>query len=247
MKPLMEVKRIRRYFGGIRALDSVSLSIPAGKLTALIGPNGAGKTTLFNVIAGLMEADSGEILLEGKSIAHLATEERARLGIARTFQSVRLFKNLTVEDHFALALNQGDDDWGGMIENEKQQQEYRKQGKEIMQILGLEKQLTDKAADLSYGQRKLMDLGMALVRDPKLLMLDEPVAGVNPGLRKKIQNILKKLKKYKRTILLVEHDMEFVMDVADRVIVMDAGKIIAEGNPSQIRSNPKVLEAYLGE
>ncbi|HLC68826.1 MAG TPA: ABC transporter ATP-binding protein [Candidatus Bilamarchaeaceae archaeon] len=247
MKPLMEVKRIRRYFGGIRALDSVSLSIPAGKLTALIGPNGAGKTTLFNVIAGLMEADSGEILLEGKSIAHLATEERARLGIARTFQSVRLFKNLTVEDHFALALSQGDDDWGGMIENEKQQQEYRKQGKEIMQILGLEKQLTDKAADLSYGQRKLMDLGMALVRDPKLLMLDEPVAGVNPGLRKKIQNILKKLKKYKRTILLVEHDMEFVMDVADRVIVMDAGKIIAEGNPSQIRSNPKVLEAYLGE
>ena len=247
MKPLMEVKRIRRYFGGIRALDSVSLSIPAGKLTALIRPNGAGKTTLFNVIAGLMEADSGEILLEGKSIAHLATEERARLGIARTFQSVRLFKNLTVEDHFALALSQGDDDWGGMIENEKQQQEYRKQGKEIMQILGLEKQLTDKAADLSYGQRKLMDLGMALVRDPKLLMLDEPVAGVNPGLRKKIQNILKKLKKYKRTILLVEHDMEFVMDVADRVIVMDAGKIIAEGNPSQIRSNPKVLEAYLGE
>ena len=247
MKPLMEVKRIRRYFGGIRALDSVSLSIPAGKLTALIGPNGAGKTTLFNVIAGLMEADSGEILLEGKSIAHLATEERARLGIARTFQSVRLFKNLTVEDHFALALSQGDDDWGGMIENEKQQQEYRKQGKEIMQILGLEKQLTDKAADLSYGQRKLMDLGMALVRDPKLLMLDEPVAGVNPGLRKKIQSILKKLKKTKRTILLVEHDMEFVMDVADRVIVMDAGKIIAEGNPSQIRSNPKVLEAYLGE
>ena len=242
---MLEVKNLKKYFGGIKAIDGCSFSVPRGKIIAIIGPNGSGKSTTFNVISHLLEKDNGKIIFDGADLGRVEDYVIARKGISRTFQHVRLFKNLTIQDHMEIALCQDDESLFKSVFNRGNS--TTKKIKEILDFVGLKKPLKTYGNDLSYGQRKLLDLAMAIAKPHQLLMLDEPVAGVNPYLRAGIKKIVKGLRTKGETILLIEHDMNFVMDLADWIIVMDYGKVIAEGKPKAIQNNKKVLEAYLGD
>jgi branched-chain amino acid transport system ATP-binding protein len=244
---IMKINKVAKRFGGIRALDDCSLDIAEGKIVAVIGPNGSGKSTLFNIISGMIKADKGGILFEGAEISEMEDFERARMGIARTFQEVRLFKNLTIREHLEIALSKKDESFFGGLFGSVDSEEYEKELRAVLEIVGLDKPLNSYASELSYGQRKLLDLAVAIAKPHSLLMLDEPVAGINPALREDIKRILRNLNKnHKKTILIIEHDMNFVMDLADYIYVLDYGKLIAEGKPREIQGNKKVLGAYLG-
>ncbi len=238
---ILEAHEITKNFGGVRALNKCSLGIKKNKITALIGPNGSGKTTLFDVISRLIKPNSGFIKFKQERIDKFRPNKVAKMGISRTFQDPRLFKNLTIKDHFMMALSTNDE---SMFAKEK---DVEWKIKEIMNLIGLTKPLHTLGSDLSYGQRKLLDLGVALAKPHDLLMLDEPVAGVNPKLRKQIKKIIQNLNKKGETVFLIEHDMNFVMDLVDHIFVLDAGEVIASGKPKQIQNNKKVLDAYLGE
>lgn len=242
---LLEIKNVSKRFGGIKALDNCSLDIEKGTLTAIIGPNGSGKSTLFNVISRLVKEDRGEILLNGNRLSKKEDYQVAKQGVARTFQDVRLFKNLTIKEHLEIAMEREDE--SVILSLFTRGENNDKKIKEILDLVGLKKDWNTLATDLSYGQRKLLDLAVAIAKPHEILMLDEPVAGINPQLRREIAQILKKLDKQGETILLIEHDMNFVMGVAEYIYVLDEGKVIAHGKPLAIQSNKKVLEAYLGE
>jgi branched-chain amino acid transport system ATP-binding protein len=245
MTNALRIFNLKKYFGGIHALEDCSMEIEKGKITAIIGPNGSGKSTLFNVISGLLRADGGAVYLNGEDILKKKDYEISRAGVSRTFQDARLFKNLTIEAHLEIALSEGDEKLFSSLV--KKPQNARERIKEVLSIVGLDKPLDSYASDLSYGQRRLLDLAVALANPHTLLLFDEPVAGVNPQLRRKIKRIFKKLNKKGETIVLIEHDMNFVMGIADYIFVLDEGKVIAKGLPKQIQNNKKVLEAYLGE
>ena len=244
-KVKLNVNNVKKYFGGIKALDGVSFEIKEGAITAIIGPNGSGKSTMFNVISNIMRKDEGDVYFDGKNVSKMYDYQRARLGIARTFQEVRLFKNLTIRDHINIALSESDEmlHYSTYIGFENRDEEI----KDILRMVGLTKSLGTYATDLSYGQRKLLDLAVAIAKPHTLLMLDEPVAGVNPKLREEIKKILRSLNEDGETILLIEHDMNFVMDLANHVIVMDEGKVLVQGSPKKIQNDKRVLDAYLGE
>lgn len=242
---LLEVINLMKSFGGVQAVDGCSFAVAKGSITALIGPNGAGKTTVFNLISGLVAVHEGAVFLSGRELTKLPAHQRARAGLSRTFQMARLFKNLTIADHLQLALNEKDDSLfasGFARDPESNGQKMR----EILELVGLDKPINTLSSELSYGQRKLLDLARALAKPHQLLMLDEPVAGVNPVLRDRFKALLKELKSRGETILVIEHDMDFVRAVADRVIVMDQGRVLAEGEPERALSDKRVLEAYLG-
>lgn len=245
MRSILEIKNISKSFGGVKALDGTNIQIGKGKIISIIGPNGSGKTTLFNVISHLLNRDRGEIYLEKENITEKEDFQVSRDGISRTFQDVRLFRNLTIKDHLEIALGDGDEKLFRSVFGKREDRLGRI--KEILDLVGLNKSLDTYATDLSYGQRKLLDLAVAIAKPHSLLMLDEPVAGINPQLRESIKDILRKLNKEGETILVIEHDMNFVMDLADYIYVLDYGKVIAEGKPKEIQNNKKVLEAYLGE
>lgn len=242
---MIKINNIRKAFGGIIALDNCNLEIKEGKITAIIGPNGSGKTTLFNILSRLEKADSGEILFDGKNITNLKDFQIAKLGFSRTFQDVRLFRNLTVKDHIDIALSNEYEFLFDSLFKKKKDKEKRL--KEILRIVGLEKYNDTIVSELSYGQRKLADLAMAIAKKHKIILLDEPVAGVNPILRNEIKIILKELRKRGETIAVIEHDMNFVMDITDFVYVLDYGKVIESGTPRMIQKSRKVLEAYIGK
>lgn len=245
MRTILEIKNISKRFGGVKALDGSTLEIKKGKIVAIIGPNGSGKTTLFNLISNLLEKDKGEIYLNKKKITGKEDFEIAREGIARTFQDVRLFRNLTIKEHLEIALSDSDEQLLKSIF--KKEEDKGEKIREILKLVGLNKSLETIATDLSFGQRKLLDLAVAIAKPHELLMLDEPVAGVNPSLREDIKEILRKLNKEGETIIVIEHDMNFVMDLVDYVYVLDQGKVIAKGKPKEIQNNKQVLEAYLGD
>ena len=219
--------------------------VEKNKVTALIGPNGAGKTTLFDIIAGFIAPDSGEIFFEQKNILALAPFERANLGISRAFQQVRLFRYLTILDHLLLA--EGGDDAKLFKNIFSRPKVDTKKYQELLEQFGIDRDLNALVSELSFGQRKLLQIAMCLRKPHTLLMLDEPVAGVNKVVQEKIENLLLELKAQGETILLIDHDMNFVRRLSDKVIALDAGVVIAEGTPQEVLSNPVVIEAYLGE
>jgi ABC-type branched-subunit amino acid transport system ATPase component len=241
---MMRLSNVTKSFGGIKALDSCTLEIKKGAITAIIGPNGSGKTTLFDVISQIIKVDSGKITFRKTDITKMQKYAVARQGISRTFQDPRLFKNLTINDHLDIALSE---EYESLIKSILMKKKSDTDTiKKILKTVGLEKNGETIVSELSYGQKKLIALAIALAKPHTCIMLDEPVAGINPELRKKIKKILQQLKR-KETIILIEHDMNFVMDLADEIYVLDHGELIAHGTPRQIRKNKRVLEAYLGD
>jgi ABC-type branched-subunit amino acid transport system ATPase component len=245
---MLKIQNLSKAFGGIKAVNDCSFEIKKGTITALIGPNGSGKSTLFNLVSGVLKADSGKIIFDGKEITNKSPEYISNLGISRMFQQSRLFKNLTVRENLLLAIDNEDTKfWKNLIGLNKVTKEKEEKIREMLKLVEMERFENRITRELSFGQKRLIELVRTILNSHKLLMLDEPVAGVNPKLRKIIANVLLKLKKQGKTILLIEHDMNFALSLADEVIVMDEGKVIAKGKPKEIKNNPKVLEAYLGE
>lgn len=244
---ILELQNLSKSFGGVQAVHDCSFAVPEGKITALIGPNGAGKTTVFNVVSGFLAADAGRVIFQHNDVTNLPAWRRSRAGLSRTFQLARLFKNLTVEENLVLATRYDDDGFLRMFFRPPDDSALRAGVHEMMKFVGLDKDPQTPATDLSYGQQKLFDFCRALLSPHTLLMLDEPVAGVNVTLRNQFKELLRKLASERgETILLIEHDMDFVRAVADHVIVLDQGAVLTEGEPTVVLKDKRVLEAYLG-
>lgn len=248
---MLEIRNISKSFEGVRALDAVEFSVTSGEFVSLIGPNGSGKTTLFNCITGFLSPDEGHVLFEGRELVGAAPYAISQYGIARTFQSVRLFGKLSVLDNLLVSVqeHQAERSVARVLRSRAvrgHEREARRRAEVLVDRIGLGGFLEKPARELSYGQRKLLSIGMALVAQPRLLLLDEPTAAVNPTLILTISDLLRELMAQGQTFLVVEHNMEFVMSLSHRVVVLDAGRKIAEGSPESVRSDARVLEAYLG-
>lgn len=241
---ILSVERLTKTFGGIVALDDVSLSIPAGERRCLIGPNGAGKTTLFNIITGALPPDRGRVVLFGEDATRLSIQERTRLGLGRTYQVTNLFLALTVEENLFLAT-------GGGIPV-RVLRSWRSDGgrlalaHEVAGLIGLGDRLCARVDALGHGEQRQLEIGVALATRPRLLMLDEPVAGLAPAERQRMVQFLGGLGR-SVTLLLVEHDMDVVLGLADRITVLHNGRVIADGTPEAVRADARVQEVYMGE
>lgn len=244
-QPALVVSSISKSFGGVQAVHLVSLSVPVGERRALIGPNGAGKTTLFNVIAGELKADTGKLELFGEDITHRPVQDRARLGLGRTYQVSQLFLKLTVEENLFLAGAASAGLTFSFLQPWRNRTAEREWACQVAEQVGLSDQLGKSVADLSHGQQRQLELGMAISMRPRLIMLDEPAAGLSPSERIILTGLIKKLPA-ETTLILIEHDMEIVLDLADTITVLNRGEVIAEGKPEEIRSNQEVQKVYLG-
>jgi branched-chain amino acid transport system ATP-binding protein len=243
---MLKVDNLRKSFGGVVATSDVSIDFPTGSLSAVIGPNGAGKTTFFNLISGGLQPDSGRIVLDGEDIVGQPSSEIVRKGIGRAFQVAKLFKSLTVEESLRGAL-QSPLGRSLQMHGRFPTDDTRDSAHEVMQQLGLEKKADVVSGNLSHGDQKLLDIALALVLNPKVLLLDEPVAGMGPEERTQmIDTVYALWKKGGLTVVLIEHDMEIVFRISQHIHVLSYGKLLAQGNPEQIRNNPAVIEAYLG-
>ncbi|MBI4021955.1 MAG: ATP-binding cassette domain-containing protein [Candidatus Andersenbacteria bacterium] len=241
---MLEIRNITKKFGGVTALNKCSFTVPRHKITALIGPNGAGKTTLFDVISGLVAPDKGDILIDNQKLMGQRPHQISLLGIARTWQQVRLFKYLTMVDHLQLAESTTDTKLFQNLVKQPKVDTARYQ--KVIEDFAIDRPLDTVVTDLSYGQRKLLQLALVVVKPHRLLLLDEPVAGVNAVVQQRIENLLLSWPVKDETIIIVEHDIEFVQRLADYVVVMNQGCVLAEGKPENVLPDPRVAEAYLG-
>lgn len=249
---ILEVNNLSISFGGLKAVENVSFKLKKGELLGLIGPNGAGKTTLFNMLSGVYTPTSGEILLEGHKTNGISPDNLSKLGVARTFQNIRLFDNLTVLDNVKLAMNQYME-YGvltGMLRLPKfwkEENEATEKAKEILELFNLEKYFRAFAGSLPYGAQRKLEIARAMATRPKLLLLDEPAAGMNESETKDLMDSIKVIReKTGVSILLIEHDMSLVLGISERLIVLNYGEILAEGNPKEVIQNEEVVKAYLG-
>lgn len=249
---ILEVNNLSISFGGLKAVENVSFKLKKGELLGLIGPNGAGKTTLFNMLSGVYTPTSGEILLEGHKTNGISPDNLSKLGVARTFQNIRLFDNLTVLDNVKLAMDQYME-YGvltGMLRLPKfwkEENEATEKAKEILGLFNLEKYFRAFAGSLPYGAQRKLEIARAMSTRPKLLLLDEPAAGMNESETKDLMDSIKVIReKTGVSILLIEHDMNLVLGISERLIVLNYGEILAEGNPKEVIQNEEVVKAYLG-
>ena len=248
--PILIADSVTRSFGGLTAVDIEHVEIPRGAITALIGPNGAGKTTFFNLLTGFDKPDSGTWSFEGRSLAHVPAYRVARMGLIRTFQLTKSLALLSVMDNMKLGAKDqiGENLFRSLIPSfwRKQDDEIEAKALDLLGRFKLDAKKDDYAASLSGGQRKLLEMARALMSDPTLVMLDEPMAGVNPALTQSLLDHILNLKAEGMTVLFVEHDMHMVRHIADWVIVMAEGRVVAEGDPHEVMENPAVIDAYLG-
>jgi branched-chain amino acid transport system ATP-binding protein len=248
---MLELKNISKSFDGVHAVQDVSLSVQPRKITSLIGPNGAGKTTLFNVITGFLNADGGEVRFGSESLEGLAPWRIARLGVSRTFQNLRLFRKLTALENVLLGIKgqKGEGFLNALVGFSSASAGHvanLRTARELLGLVGLEAHENELADNLSYGQQKLLSIACCVAGSPQILLLDEPVSGVQPEMIKKIEALIRMLvKEQGKTAFLIEHDMDFVLRISDTVVLMDEGHIIVEQVPESIKSNPKILETYL--
>lgn len=249
---VLEVNNLSISFGGLKAVDDVSFKLEKGELLGLIGPNGAGKTTLFNMLSGVYTPTSGKIILDGQKVNGISPDKLSKLGVARTFQNIRLFDNLTVLDNVKLAMNQYME--YGILSGIfrfpsywQEENETTELSKEILKSLSLEKYFRAYAGSLSYGNQRKLEIARAMATRPKVLLLDEPAAGMNESETQDLMDSIKIIReKTGVSILLIEHDMNLVLGISERLVVLNYGEILAEGNPREVISNEEVVKAYLG-
>ena len=249
---LIEVNNLKKTFGGLTAVDIKELGFNKGELTSIIGPNGAGKTTFFDLISGFQNSDNGDIHLKDKDISNFQPFKIARMGMVRTFQLTKVFDRMTVLENLLFSGSEVSNDslFKSVIKTKSQrkyEENLKEKAKNIMKDLNILHMADSYARELSGGQKKLLELARSIINEPEILLLDEPLAGVNPKLAEDILSLIKKLSNEGITILMVEHNIEAVMKISERIVVLAEGSLIADGNPNEIRTNKHVIEAYLGK
>ena len=245
MGKILKVDKVYKYFGGVKANENISLSIEEGTIVGLIGPNGSGKTTLFNSIVGTHPIDQGSIQFEGKEVSELPVPVVAKLGLLRTFQQTRIYGKLNCVENMLISAKPEKDNFFTMFT--KMPKELTAKSEDILEFVGLYQKRKLRAGDLSFGQQKLLELAMALMNEPKMLLLDEPTAGINPTL---INGIIDRLirinKEYGITLFVIEHNIRVIMNLAQKIFCLAHGQLLAEGEPEQIKNHKRVIDAYLG-
>ncbi|MBN2333854.1 MAG: ABC transporter ATP-binding protein [Deltaproteobacteria bacterium] len=245
---MLRLKSVNKAFGGLKVTNDVNFSIRPGEISAIIGPNGAGKTTLFNQITGFQTPDSGEIIFAGQNIVGKTSQDVVVMGIGRAFQIASLFPDQTVLDNVKIACLSHSSNTGHILRSRAEFQQDEKDAMSILESLGIDSQAHRLAYELAHGDQKLLDIGIALALRPRLLLLDEPTAGMSPEEREVTRSLIKKLwKEFDLTLVFIEHDMDMVFGIAETVRVLQQGALLAEGTPDEIRNNREVVTAYLGE